>query len=168
MKKKLGAALLLLPVIACGLPAEGGKPEGVPANLTKTIQFEVTVDIEADHEVQGDGYVNFGTTGQVLLNAIPDDPRVFGGRSDGGQYPLSASVQLPWEHTIYYEPPLKVTAQLTVSYVGLYEGESVTCVVRVNGDEVDRKVYSSHLAGSHEEGSNPDMATIACGTGGPV
>lgn len=81
---------------------------------------------------------------------------------------MDGRVQLPWEHTIYYEPPLKVTAQLTVANVALYHGESVTCVVRVNGDEVDRKVYSSVMAGEYGSGINAEMASISCGTGGPV
>lgn len=164
--KKLGAALLPVPVLlgltGC-LPMD--KP-AVPANLTKTIQFELTVDIAAD-EPDEDG-VSYGTSASIRIEAIPNDPRAFGGRSNGGSYPYSGREMLPFEHTIYYEPPLLVTAQLTATNVGLYEGESVTCVVRVNGDEVDRKVYSSVMGGPWEEGLNPESASITCGTGGPV
>jgi hypothetical protein len=122
--------MILTTLVSCTPTGTG--PGGSKVKLSNTITFEVI-------------YIGHGHSARasIHLEAVPSDPKVFGGRSDGFPYPMDKSVVIPWEHTIYYEPGITIKATLTVMAFPMDIDDILECHVRVEGVDLPVVAYKA-------------------------
>lgn len=118
MIKRILAGLLALPLLAACTPDSTPPPK-----VDHTINFEVAVYAASGTFVSAD----------VRLDAVTADKSTYRPSDEPSSYPVQAHVDLPWSHTIRYKDPVAVRAMLTVMNVMLAPGDSITCIVRVDG-----------------------------------
>lgn len=121
-----------------------------PASATSSVSVVVEATNKHTEAILG---ANHAT---IVIDAI-DNKGGHGQYPDGvvfRPYPLDKRIELPYTHTIYYEPGLIINVAVTVTYVG-NDGDIISCHFEQGGAEIDttRQVAQVKVIGQMPDGA---------------